>query len=71
MHLVEISIFSLNNVAVRPIEIMINLLEHLKILFFKVIFSAENWWNISKKNLKNIGLRNQLLLTLFLENFDF
>ena len=38
MHLVEISIFSLNNVIDRITKIMTNLLEHLKILIFKVIF---------------------------------
>ena len=36
MHLVEISIFSLNHVKLT--KIMINLLEHLKIRTFKVIF---------------------------------
>ena len=38
MHLVEINIFSLNNVTVRLTKIMNNLIEHLKILIFKVIF---------------------------------
>ena len=36
--LVEISIFSLNNVTVRITKIKNNLLKHLKILIFKVIF---------------------------------
>ena len=40
MHLVEISIFSLNNVTVKITKIMNNLLEHLKILIFKVIFQC-------------------------------
>ena len=40
MHLVEISIFSLDNVTVRLTKIMNNLLEHLKILIFKVIFQC-------------------------------
>ena len=40
MHLVETSIFSLNNVTVRLTKIMNNLLEHLKILIFKVIFQC-------------------------------
>ena len=35
MHLVEITIFSLNNVTVKFTKIMNNLLEHLKILIFK------------------------------------
>ena len=38
MHLVEISIFSLNHVIVRLTNIVNNLLEHLKICSFKVIF---------------------------------
>ena len=37
LHLVEISIFSLNNVTVRLTKIMNNLLEHVKILIFKVL----------------------------------
>ena len=36
--LVDISVFSLNNVTVRPTKIMSNLLKHLKIQIFKVIF---------------------------------
>ena len=38
MHLVEISIFSLNHVIVRLTKILNNLLEHIKIHTFKVIF---------------------------------
>ena len=38
MHLVEISIFSLNHVIVRLTKIMNNLLQHLKIRTFRVIF---------------------------------
>ena len=38
VHLVEISIFSLNHVIVRPTKIMNNLLKDLKILGLKVIF---------------------------------
>ena len=38
MHTLEISIFSLNNVTVRLNKILNNLLEHLEILIFKVIF---------------------------------
>ena len=58
MHLVEISIFLLYDVTVRLVKIMNNLLEHLKILIFKVIFSVENWSNLSsKKSLKNIARR--------------
>ena len=39
--LVDINI-SPNNVTVRLTKIMNNVLEHLKILIFKVIFSVEN-----------------------------
>ena len=38
MHLVEISIFSLNHVILRLTKIMNNLLEHQEIRTFKVIF---------------------------------
>ena len=41
MHLVKIIIFSPNSVTVRLTKIVNNLLEHLKILIFKVIF--QHW----------------------------
>ena len=73
LHLVEISIFSLNNVAVRLTKIMNNLLEHLKILIFKVIFQC---WKLvdffqKKISLKNIGVEDQLLPKKDLEIFYF
>ena len=40
MHLIEISIFALNDVTARLTKIMNNLLKHLKILTFKVIFQC-------------------------------
>ena len=40
MHLLEISIFSLNNDLVRLTKIMNNLVKDLKILSFKVIFNV-------------------------------
>ena len=40
MHLMEISIFSLNNDLVRPTKIMSNLVKDLKILNFKVSFKS-------------------------------
>ena len=40
MHLLELSIFSLNNVLVRLTKIMNNLVKDLKILSFKVIFQC-------------------------------
>ena len=41
MDLLEISIFSLNHVIVRPTKIMNNLLKDCKILTFKVIFQHQ------------------------------
>ena len=38
MHLVKISVLSINNVTIRHTKIMKNLLEQLKILIFEVIF---------------------------------
>ena len=38
LHILKISIFSLNQVIVRPTKIMNNLLKDLKILIFEVIF---------------------------------
>ena len=46
MHLLEISIFLLNNDLVRLTKIMNNLVKDLKILSFKVIFQ---WLNLSEK----------------------
>ena len=48
-HLVDISIFSLNNVIIWLTKIMNNLLKYIKILIFKVISSIENRSNHSKK----------------------
>ena len=66
MHLVEISIFSLNNVTFRLTKIMNNLLEHLTILIFKVIFQC---WKLIESfqiclSLKKIGLGDQLLIKM-------
>ena len=48
MHLVEISIFSLNHVIMRPIKILNNILKVCKICTFEVIFqhkkSTESFW---------------------------
>ena len=41
MHILEISIFSLNHVIVRPTKIMNNLLKDCKIRTFKVIFQHQ------------------------------
>ena len=40
-HILEISIFSLNHVIVRPTKIMNNLLKDCKIRTFKVIFQHQ------------------------------
>ena len=49
MHLVKISIFSLNHVIIRLTKVMNNSIEHLKIGTFNVIFLCQNWSNLSKK----------------------
>ena len=54
-------------------KIMNNLLKHLKILIFKVIFQC---WKLVesfqiKFSMKNIGLGDQLLIKNIFENFDF
>ena len=55
VHLVEISIFSLNHVIIRLTKIMNNFLKHLKIRTFKVFFCVKNCSNLSeKKNLWRI-----------------
>ena len=73
MHLLEISIFSLNNDLVRLTKIMNNLVKDLKILSFKVIFQClklvESFQK--KKSLKNIWLGDLITLPNFFENFDF
>ena len=53
IHLVKISLFSLNHGIVRLTKIMKNLLEHLKIHAFKVIFLCFGPI-FQKKNMKNI-----------------
>ena len=67
------SIFSLNNDLVRLIKIMNNLVKDLKILSFKVISQclklAESFQE--KDPVKNIWLKDQLILMKFFENFDF
>ena len=49
MHLLEISIFSLNNDLVRLTKIMNNLVKDLKILSFKVIFQCLKFESFQKK----------------------
>ena len=63
MHLVE----------VRLTKIMNNLLEHLKIRTFKVIFLCQKLVESfqKKSSMKNIRLGDQLLLKNVFEIFDF
>ena len=53
LHILEISIFSLNHVIVRPTKIMNNLLKVCKICTFKVIFwhqkTTESFWFFCKE----------------------
>ena len=74
MHLLEISIFfSLNNDLVRLAKITNNLVKHLEILSFKVIFQCLKLVESFQKtfSVKNVWLGDQLTLTKFFENFDF
>ena len=72
MHLLEISIFSINHIIVRPAKIMNNLLKDCKIRTFKVTFqhqkSTESFQFFS---VKNIRPGDQFLKRKFFENFDF
>ena len=72
MHLVEISIFSLNHVIVRLTKIMNNLLEHLKIRTFKVIFLCQKLVeSFQKKFYEEYSTRDKLLLKKCFWNFWF
>ena len=73
MHLLKISIFSLNNDIVRLTKIMNNLFKDCKIRTFKVIFQCLKLVESFQKkfSVKNIWLGDQLLLMKFFENFDF
>ena len=72
MHLLEISISSLNIDLVRLTKNMNNLVKDLKILSFKVIFQCLKLVkSFQKKSVKNTWLEDQLLLMKFFENFDF
>ena len=68
VHLVEISIFSLNHAIIRLTKIMNNLLKHLKIRTFKVIFLCQKLVESFQKKLsmKNIWLfRNPTSIKIF------
>ena len=71
--LLIISIFSLNNDILRLTKIMNNLVKDLKILTFKVIFKCLKLVESFQKifSVKNIWLRDQLLLMKCFEKFDF
>ena len=66
LHLLEIRIFSLNNVTVRLTETMNNLLEHLKLLIFKVIFQYWKLVDIFHFFIEEFNLVG-LVVTLFSE----
>ena len=69
MHLEEISIFSLHNVTVRLTKIMNNLLEHLKILIFKVIFQC--WKSVEIFHPKISVTRRPTFIKFFFWKFGF
>ena len=73
MHLLEISIFSLNNDIVRLTKIMNNLVKDIRILSFKVIFQCLKFVESFQFffSVKNIWLGDQLTLMNFFENSDF
>ena len=62
-HLLEISIFSLNDVIVRPTKIMNNLLKDYKILTFKVLFQHQKLTESFQKKIL-------LQVKFFEKNFD-
>ena len=73
MHVLKISLFSLNHVIVRPIKIMNNHLKICKIGTFKVIFrhqkSTESFWFFF--SLKYFLTRRRQIYMIFFENFYF
>ena len=73
MHLLKISIFSLNKDIVRLTKIMNNLVKDCKIRTFKVIFLCLKLVESFQKtfSVKNVWLGDQLLLMKFFENFYF
>ena len=72
MHLLEISIFLLNNDLVRFTKIMNHLVKDLKILSFKVIFPCLKLVNLSKKIFcEEYLIMRPTFMIEFFENFDF
>ena len=72
MHLVEISIFSLNHVVVRLAKIMNNLLENSKFILSKSFFRAKSWSNLSpKKFYEEYLTRRPTFIENVFANFDF
>ena len=73
MHLLELSIFSLNNDIVRLTKIMNNLVKDLKILSFKVIFQCLKLVESFQKKIsvKNIWLGGHFISMKVSWNFDF
>jgi hypothetical protein len=72
MHLLKISIFSLNNDLVRVTKIMNNLVKDLKILSFKVIFKhLKLVESFQKKMCEEYLIRRPTYNNEIFENFDF
>ena len=67
MHLLKISIFSLNDDILRLTKIMNNLVKDCKIRTFKVIFQCLKL----VKSFRKKNTVNQLTSMKFFENFDF
>ena len=66
MHLLEMSVFWLDNDLVRLTKIMNNLVKDLKILSFKVIFKCLKLVESFQKK-----FCEEYVLMKFFENFDF
>ena len=67
IYLLEISIFSLNHIIVRPTKIMNNLFKDCKFRTFKVIFQHQK----STESFFLWRILDQLLKMKLFENFDF
>ena len=72
MHLLEISIFSLNNDLVKLTKIMNKLVRDFKIMSSKVTFQCLKLVESFKKNsMKNIGQETNSFLKVLFQNLDF
>ena len=72
LHILKISIFSLNHVIIRPTKILNNLLKVCKVCTFKITFHIKNHLNLSDFfSVKDVWLGDHFLQMKFFENFDF